>query len=630
MRERVFVASVERVVDAPREVVWALVADTNRWNRAAGRGPAKYEWKEVDGKRVHTATATELGQSLEWIEPPYEWSEGWFIGAERVFIAGPATRATMRTTLEEAPGNKTKITATSTFAGTSFLTALVGPIVRSGMKSGLIRYHAAIEQALARGVKTEGRTNDPAVVRARRSLMQGYDPIVSGPRTPSNEVELTHRGEKLLRDTVVNAEVAKRLVAFLRDRPDEDLAQIRPFELAQAWDASRPDVLRAFLHATRSGLVDLRWQVNCPVCRVSAQVAGTLADVRSAVHCAACNIDYGVDFGSQVEAVFQASPAIREVVPSVFCLSGPAMRPHVLAQVTVKPGETREIKSTATTGDVHARTLESRVMADVVLGGSGGLVIELSDDGLAMREDTAQSGIVIVSHAKDPQTVLVERAGWHADAVLGSIIASFPDFHDLFATEAPATGVELAIGHLAVLFSDLTGSTALYEKTGDARAFAIVEEHFRAMEKSVVEHGGAVVKTMGDAVMATFPHTEAAIRAAIDMIAANETLHAPLGLGVKIGVHAGACLAVRANERLDFFGTTVNVAARLQAQAKSAELVVTEETAAHPAVAALLAGRASRRFDASLKGIAAMQKLIGFDLKPAEAEKKKSADAAAE
>jgi class 3 adenylate cyclase len=80
---------------------------------------------------------------------------------------------------------------------------------------------------------------------------------------------------------------------------------------------------------------------------------------------------------------------------------------------------------------------------------------------------------------------------------------------------------------------------------------------------------------------------------------------------VKLGVHAGACLAVRANERLDFFGTTVNVAARLQAQAKAGELVVTEELAANPSVRALLEGRPRRPFEAALKGIAALQRLVG-------------------
>jgi class 3 adenylate cyclase len=123
-----------------------------------------------------------------------------------------------------------------------------------------------------------------------------------------------------------------------------------------------------------------------------------------------------------------------------------------------------------------------------------------------------------------------------------------------------------------------------------------------------------VVKTMGDAVMASFPGPADAVRAAIAMVSANETRHAAEGLGVKIGVHAGPCLAVRANERLDFFGTTVNVAARLQAQARAGEVVLTEALAEHPAVAPLLSGRPRRAFEANLKGISAVQRLVGITL----------------
>jgi class 3 adenylate cyclase len=211
--------------------------------------------------------------------------------------------------------------------------------------------------------------------------------------------------------------------------------------------------------------------------------------------------------------------------------------------------------------------------------------------------------------------ILVERAGWSADAVSGSVIASFPDFLDLFATEAPAAGVDLSIGNLALLFTDLTGSTAMYERIGDARAFAIVEEHFRAMEAIVTAHEGAVVKTMGDAVMASFASASQAVAAAIAMVRENDRLHGDVGLGVKIGVQAGPCLAVRANERLDFFGTTVNVAARLQAQAKAGGLVVTEELARTPGVAEQLDALPRVPFEATLKGIREAQKLLAIDLR---------------
>ena len=215
--------------------------------------------------------------------------------------------------------------------------------------------------------------------------------------------------------------------------------------------------------------------------------------------------------------------------------------------------------------------------------------------------------------SSDPVAFLAERGAWSADLVLGTAIASLPEFTSLFATEAPAAGVELKVGHVALLFSDLTGSTALYERVGDARAFAIVEDHFNLVSAAIADHGGAIIKTMGDAVMASFTCAADAVSAGLAMVAVHDAKYKESGLGVKIGVFAGPCLAVRANDRLDYFGTTVNVAARLQAQAEASEVVITAQMAKEPAVQAVIGERPRRPFDAKLKGIADEQSLIGID-----------------
>jgi class 3 adenylate cyclase len=109
-----------------------------------------------------------------------------------------------------------------------------------------------------------------------------------------------------------------------------------------------------------------------------------------------------------------------------------------------------------------------------------------------------------------------------------------------------------------------------------------------------------------------------AVAAARAMVEGHEAVGREHGLGVKIGVHAGPCLAVRANDRLDFFGTTVNLAARLQAQAHASEVVLTRESYDDPRVRALLEGMPARRFTAALKGIQAVQDLVGVDCGPAD------------
>jgi len=613
-------ATLTRVMRAPRDVVWALVADTNRWNRAAGLAPGAYAWKLVEGRREYVGTATELGQKLVWYEPPYEWSEGHLIEGQRRFLEGPATGGGLTVTLTSTPEGATRVEATAWVSGSGALMAVLGRIVQRRNRAALVRYLDAIEETLARESAFDALAAEPAVVRVRRALMAGYDAIVSGERSTTDLAELSLRADKLARAGVVDPALITRLRTLLAERPDEEVAQLRPFEVARAWGTDKRAALRLFLHATRAGLVDLRWQINCPVCRVSAGVVEGLAEVGRSVHCEACDVDWGVDFGRHVEAVFQTNPAVRRTETRVYCASTPAFRPHVLAQVRVPAGETRRVAVSLTMGEFFARVVGRSGGVDLAIDAPPAtLLLDVGAATLAARtEGTLAPGedaqLVIHNAAIEPVTVLVERAGWSAEAVLGSVVASFPDFLDLFATDAPATGVDLAIGELTVLFSDLTGSTALYERVGDARAFAIVEAHFRAMERAITAHEGAIVKTMGDAVMATFASPAQAVQAAAEMVAANDAQHGALGLGVKLGVHPGACLAVRANDRLDFFGGTVNLAARLQAQARAGEVVVTEETAAHPAVAALVVGRHARHFEAALKGIAAPQRLVAVSL----------------
>src|SRR5205085_9702701 len=121
--------------------------------------------------------------------------------------------------------------------------------------------------------------------------------------------------------------------------------------------------------------------------------------------------------------------------------------------------------------------------------------------------------------------ITVERARVDAPSVLGVDVMTLSEFHDLFATEAPATGVDLTVGAVTVLFSDLTETTSLYERLGDARAFALVADHFRRMTMVVRAQEGAVVKTMGDAIMAIFASPAHALAAALLMVEETQRMH---------------------------------------------------------------------------------------------------------
>jgi class 3 adenylate cyclase len=167
-------------------------------------------------------------------------------------------------------------------------------------------------------------------------------------------------------------------------------------------------------------------------------------------------------------------------------------------------------------------------------------------------------------------------------------------FRDIYRTDTLDVDQRLKITSLTFLFTDLKGSTELYERVGDLVAFDLVREHFRALHEIVAAEGGAVVKTIGDAVMATFPTPDRGLSAAFRMRDAMHALNEHHGHGredlvLKIGIHEGPCLAVMLNERQDYFGSTVNIAARVQGLAATPSILATDSVVDHPLSAGVFA-----------------------------------------
>jgi class 3 adenylate cyclase len=159
---------------------------------------------------------------------------------------------------------------------------------------------------------------------------------------------------------------------------------------------------------------------------------------------------------------------------------------------------------------------------------------------------------------------------------------------------------------VTLLFTDLKGSTALYERIGDLNAYVLVQRHFEQLQAVTVRHRGAITKTIGDAVMAAFLTPADAVQAALEMRDVIEQLNrdrAQRDFILKIGLHRGAAIAVTSNERLDYFGQTVNIAARVQGLAGGDEIWMTEDVYVAPEVAVVLAAYTVKRTEARLKGV---------------------------
>lgn len=193
--------------------------------------------------------------------------------------------------------------------------------------------------------------------------------------------------------------------------------------------------------------------------------------------------------------------------------------------------------------------------------------------------------------------------------VSGQRLLVLPEFQKLFPREKLLPSESLEVARAAFVFTDLTGSTALYAARGDPHAFHLVRLHFDSLFEAADKHGGTIVKNIGDAVMAVFRTPVEALGAGLAMLDAMAELNARLRLEsadqliLKVGVHSGPCLNVTLNERPDYFGTTVNVAARVQSLAKGNDVVFTDAIYENEAARALLPMPPAESWRTTLKGV---------------------------
>jgi class 3 adenylate cyclase len=616
----------ERQLLAPPELVWGLVADSNRWDRLVGLNPTQYRYGQLEagGEQVRArfGRATQSWGEAEWLERG-EWVEGRFIHGMRRYVSGPFRVGGFRAEFSPAGGGvRTAITAY--VEAEKALDAELERRVTEAFERALRHYFDALEQLFA-GASEKGwlsPSSAPAAIQARQLLGRSEpDGSAFGLRGRVQDGELRHRAQRF-EGAPVSPGLRERIVRFIQEGFDDELSRIRPFELARTWGVDRRELLRGFLYAAKAGLYELQWELECPMCRGGSQELSHLEHLQREGYCLDCDRPFSLDFASNVEAIFKASPAVRALGADSWCVASPWFEPHVLANFIVPPRERREVTLELPKGAYTLRTRMVRYRTGLP-SHAGSFQVRLEPQVLQVTPGEGAAGdsrvtLVLVNDTPHEEEFAIERADWAPEAVLGRDVLAVREFHDLFSTEAPATGVELTIGSMAVLFSDLTGSTELYERLGDSRAFALIEQHFRIAARVVEQHGGAVLKTMGDAVMATFPRAGDAFSAALELVRQTERLLASEpGIRVKVGLHEGPCLAVRANQRLDLFGSTVNLAARLQGEAKGRQVVVLEGLLLNPDLRDQLELHRLEvsRFEAQLRGVAQRQSCLAVTVR---------------
>ncbi len=572
--------------DTPPETIWPVLADTARFNEAAGL--PNHEIEETprpDGSVEYVARARKGPFPLEWEEQPVNWVwERWFEHC-RTFRRGPLASLCATFTIEpDGAGSRGTYTIEAAPANAlGWLLLRTGFFIAAGRNFGRL---AASARDFAKGTRdTAFDFTPPAMSAARRSRLAQ---IVA-------RIEDTPHGHGL----------AGRIADLIGNAQEVDLLRIRPRVLARRWAVAEGDAIDLCLQATRDGLLDLSWDILCPRCRVAKASVEALDALPTGAHCDSCNIDYDRDFSRNVELSFRPAPAFRPLAGGEYCLFGPMSTPHIKVHVTVAAGESRTVEAVLPAGPYRLRTLEPGPAADYDHDGGAFPDVVVDGAGVAAGPPGDGGGIVLRNRDDRPRTFVIEDRAWAADAFTADRVVTLQTFRDLFSDQVLRPGDEVAAARVALMFTDLSDSTAMYMAIGDADAYHLVRDHFAFLAAIVRAHDGAVVKTIGDAVMAAFHEPADALAAALDIqrqVADFNRRGGATPVAIKVGLHDGPCIVVTLNGRLDYFGTTVNMAARLQGQSRGGDIVLSMDMAGDAGVAERLAALDPVTESAPLKG----------------------------
>lgn len=439
-------------------------------------------------------------------------------------------------------------------------------------------------------------------------------------------------------------EPVRAIEKLIKDGPDHKLCRINALAFAARHDLDEDDVIAAFLHGARLGIFDMSWNILCPACGGVLDSGATLKTVRQAGYtCVLCAEDCEPTLDEIVEVTFTISPRVRRIAAhdpdtlpfvqyyrQIFWSSGVDLPDDgalarwldetTLGSIELSAGEKTVLSLKLPEGYV--------IVFDPVLHMSQHIEVT----GEPASENQSLSFIMTRDHA--PAPILQMRPGpvqinlenrlnvrtlpavWFVTDKVHELVSkrrpfltakrllTNQTFRDIYRTDTLDVDQKLKITSLSFLFTDLKGSTELYERVGDLAAYDLVRAHFRILNEIVAAEKGAVVKTIGDAVMATFPTPDRAMAAALKMREAVKDLKGDLLL--KIGIHEGPCLAVSLNDRQDYFGRTVNIAARVQGLATSRSIFATRRVVTDSEASKLLQsnGIAVTPEKRSLRGIA--------------------------
>ncbi len=568
----------------PLERVWHLLAHTDRLHHMARLSSVQYGPHPLERDRFALPAWVPLVPKflLRWREHPYDWVRNRSFCVLREFDSGPLIRY-VRGVVLEATERGTRVRA---YAEITPRWNWLAPWVRlRGM-----RWLRSIHQycsAFFLNFSERGKYLFPRRAHEFVKLL-GWERHL----------------KRFAASVEDNGILLLRLKQHLIHGTDEEVTHMRPKDLAGSWDVPEAAVVRLFLYAASEGLLTREWTVLCSRCHWPASAFSKLELVPQKAHCDRCTASFHVDFDRSLDLRFSVHPEVRRTHPTSLYRPEPAVMPHVWMQRFLPPGETVELSTEWGEEKFVCRTLRTHHLCvlsptqrpspkptkvKLIFNGSGWV-----SEGVLFRPGRQE--IEITNRSPFPIVVSLEDAVGDVSALTAREAILHPEFRNLFPREAPGPGLRFPIADMAFLAVSLRDSTDFIASRGDKAGLSEIHGYLAAVAALVVKNEGALVRIMGDTVLASFASPGKAVATAFQIVESAEANGVgPDGTALfqlNIAVHSGPALVLSRGGQMDFFGETVHRLFQILKESRGSDMVMSQRAFESSGVQTELLGRA--------------------------------------
>lgn len=515
------------------EEIWPYLSDTSRMNKELGF-PPRVE-KEVHGEN-HVFTKT-LGRQEEWIEKPWIWVFEKELQNHRVFKKGWMTEQRGVFTVEETnEGCRVNIYFRWTFS--NILTKLLFSSVGSVLDKKFVEFFRQKEQL---------------ITDSRKSL-----PIAEIPAEPLSPY-----------DTLMN---------YLRNADELDLDRLHLKKLSKELSLPLDLLLDVCQIMVKEGYLSLSWDVVCPHCRgVRAENSG-LAFIKMENTCEACDVDFQPEMEESIEVVFHVTDKLRKIQKIVYCAAEPFKKKHIKLNQIISAGNSQSFDLKLKPGIYRFRVKNSKQLSYLEVNDShDSKEVSLSENQSVRKSVNTSFKLNYINSTQKDVVITLEEAWWFSDRLLPREVLTNPVMRTILSEDHLEIGVKLNIGNQVIMFTDIVGSTPFYKELGDAKAMKAVQDHYNEVKEIILSHRGVIVKYIGDAIMAAFLSIEDAYICSVDIHKKFHKLRNDTPIKLRVSFHEGPVLCANMNVGIDYFGNTVNQAAKIQKWAGAFEIAITEK-----------------------------------------------------